>query len=105
MRHALFFAVALCAGCFGCPTDSEEVDDDFALTEGQVAELEAATERSRQDLSCDHACDEAYRDETGWMGMGVDSCSISIDAEPGADADAVVGSVHCEGTGYEFYCE
>lgn len=112
MRIHLLIASALAAlnsGCpstWGCDPPSEHFTVDAELSEADVGELITNWGFSdRASITCDAACHFAYERERSWQVGNADSCTLSVAPTAGATPETIVGSVQCEGTGYEYFCE
>lgn len=112
MRIQLLIASTLaalgsaCPSTWNCDPPSETYEIDAALTQADVTEiLENYGFATREEITCEIACTYAYQRDQGWVASSPAACTFSITPNPGEDADAQIGSVQCEGTGYEYFCE
>jgi len=112
MRIQLLIAGTLAALSSACPSTSncdppsETYEIDAVLTEADVVELLADWSfETREEITCEVACSYAYERDQSWVTGSTSSCTFSVAPDPGATPDAKVGSVQCQGTGYEYFCE
>ncbi|MEZ4383780.1 MAG: ferritin-like domain-containing protein [Nannocystaceae bacterium] len=95
-----------CSSTWGCDPPSEAFSFDAALTEADVGELLTRYSLSdRGEITCEAACSYTYERDRGWSSAQIDSCTLSVAPTEGATPETEVGSVQCEGTGYEYFCE
>ncbi len=112
MRIQLLIASTLaalgsaCPSTWNCDPPSENYEIDAALTQADVTEIiDSYGFATREEITCEIACTYAYQRDQGWVASSPTACTFSITPNPGEDADAQIGSVQCEGTGYEYFCE
>jgi tRNA isopentenyl-2-thiomethyl-A-37 hydroxylase MiaE len=95
-----------CSSTWGCDPPSEAFSVDAVLTEADVGELMTRWGYAdRGEISCESACSYAYERDRGWSTGSLDGCTLSVAPTEGATPETEVGSVQCEGTGYEYFCE
>lgn len=78
---------------------------DRPVTEADVtAVIGSAPDMQRGELECRWICREVYQREASWHAL-VDDCTMTIQPEPGATPDSVIGRVKCYGTAYSYACK
>ena len=97
--------VTLTHGC--CDPPSQYFDIDEVLTEEDVSRfIEETLLTHREEIDCHRACYMVLRETLeGWQPDEYDTCTFSLDAEPGENPTDEVGWVKCSGTVVEYYCD
>ncbi len=89
-----------------CDSKTENFSIDVTLHQSDIVEiLRNLHEDSSDNLSCEDVCRYIYLHDRGWYISEVGSCEHKISAEAVMDPDADVGSIRCDGLGYETPCE
>jgi len=111
MRIQLLIAATLaslsgaCSSTWNCHPPSEQFSVDATLTESEIAEIIESWGVERGDIACKSACSFVYQRDQGWSAGEITDCTLSVAPTPGATPETEVGSIQCEGTGYEYFCE
>ena len=112
VRSAMLFALGLPApACVvlktsvdGCDPPERAFVLEGELTETDVADLLSIyTADDASELDCAQVCEHLEYEASGWWVTGTTTCDLVID--DAADTAGVVGSLYCDGTEIEYYCE
>lgn len=98
--------IAGCETSEPCNPPTEDVVLEEVLHESDIEELLKTLELDdRMGINCDRICEYVYRRGRTWLFDSADDCELQLDAEPGADSNAQVGTIRCEAHGREYGCK
>jgi len=110
MRIQLLIAATLATlpACTGpCkPIPEEMFSIEKVLIEGDVdLILDRFAIEDRSEIDCEIACEYLYQKRTDWNVRSIDTCTFSLTPTAAEARETEVGSIECEGVGFEYYCD
>jgi len=101
MLRIVMLLAGLLGGCtgFACDADSEIVDIDRVLTQGDLEAMGAA-----EGATCEEICVWIYEEGTDWLASEPTVCDLELEPQPGADPETEVGTLFCTLEGFEGLC-